>query len=275
MKQSVFILSDSTGIAAEKIASSLLAQFPSVDFAIETIPYIDTIEKAREIVKRIAATQHLNGKQALVFSTLIDENIRAEITNSQAHFMDFFDIFIAPLEQQLQTSAAYTTGGLHGLRDDNYQYYKTRIDAINYTLNCDDGLNHKYYQQADVIIIGPSRSGKTPTCLYLALQFGIFAANYPITEEDNFDYLKLPENLRCFRHKLFGLSIDAERLHVIRQERKANSQYASYAQCQREINACEQLYQQQKIPMLSSTDHSIEELSTQILARLSLKRRLR
>jgi regulator of PEP synthase PpsR (kinase-PPPase family) len=142
-------------------------------------------------------------------------------------------------------SSSYSIGKTHGIH--NNDRYKTRIDAINFTLNADDGVNVSHYEHADIILVGVSRSGKTPTCLYLAMQFGIFAANYPITEED-LPLKHLPLSLQTYRHKIYGLTITPDRLHMIREERRSNTRYASLAQCRTEVAAVENLFHQEKIP---------------------------
>jgi regulator of PEP synthase PpsR (kinase-PPPase family) len=149
----------------------------------------------------------------------------------------------------------------------------SRIDAVNFALDNDDGSKIKHYDKADIILVGVSRSGKTPTCLYLALQFGIKAANYPLTEEDLQNF-SLPDVLKPHKHKIFGLTIDPERLAAIRNERKANSRYASLAQCYYETEEVEHLYQQEQISFLSTTDLSVEEISTKIMQKAKIKRKV-
>tara|TARA_R110000868_G_scaffold8205_7_gene42714 strand:+ start:20929 stop:21759 length:831 start_codon:yes stop_codon:yes gene_type:complete len=273
MKRTAFLLSDRTGISAETMGHSLITQFPDIEFETVTIPYIDTEIKARKVVTQINTFHEEKKEKPLIFSTMVRPDLRAIIAESSGMLMDFFENFIHPLEKELGTRSSQAMGASHDMAT-NFQSYKTRIDAINYALISDDGTNIRHYDQADVIVVGVSRSGKTPTCLYLALQFGIFAANYPFTDDDGFDNLQLPDFLKPHKEKIFGLTIDPDRLHAIRSERRANSPYAALTKCQQEIKATEQLYQQEGIQMLSSTDHSIEELSTKMLDMLGIKRRL-
>ena len=105
------------------------------------------------------------------------------------------------------------------------------------------------------------------------MQYGIYAANYPLTEED-MELSGLPTLLKPFRHKLFGLTITADQLHRIRQERKPNSRYSSMSQCQRELDWQENLYHRENIPFIETTAISIEEIASTILNRSGLKRHL-
>lgn len=271
MKHTVYFISDGTGITAETLGHSLLTQFAHIEFENITIPYVDTIEKAHAVIEQINTTAIKTHQRPLIFATLINPEIRTLLGTSKGLLLDFFNQFIKPLEEELKTDSSPSVGRTHGLID--YEAYKIRIDAVNYALSHDDGVSTKNYGAADLILIGVSRCGKTPTCLYLALQFGIFAANYPFTEED-MSVLQLPKFLAEHRHKLFGLTIDAQRLHAIRSERRANSTYASLKQCELEIKKVEELFRKEKISSLSTTTRSIEEISTTILATTGVKRRL-
>lgn len=270
-KRTAFFISDGTGITSETLGHSLLAQFESIDFDQITIPYVDTIEKAHRVVERINRAAEAEGVRPLVFDTIIDREIRTIVSGCQGFTIDVFATYLDPLEQELGTPSTYSVGKSHAIVD--RKSYEVRIDAVHFALDNDDGARTRHYDQADVILIGVSRSGKTPTCLYLALQFGIRAANYPLTEED-LDELELPTALKAHRSKLFGLSIDPERLVAIRNERKPNSRYASYNQCVEEVRHAEALYARFGISFLNSTHASIEEISTRILESAGLKRKL-
>lgn len=271
MKRTVFFISDGTGITAETLGHSLLTQFEQFHFEKTTIPYIDTTEKAEAAVQKINFAAQSDGYQPLIFSTLVNPGISNIIAASQGLLLDFFKTFIDPLEAALQTPSSHHVGRMHGVVND--KTYMNRIEAVNYALSHDDGLRVQNYQQADIILIGVSRCGKTPTCLYLALQFGLFAANYPFTEED-MDLFTIPEILKPYRDKLFGLTIEPERLRLIREERRPNSRYASLKQCQTEIQKVETFFKHENIPFLSSTSRSIEEIASSILATMDLRRRL-
>lgn len=271
MKRSVFFLSDRTGITAEAMGRSLLTQFEDVDFVLRTIPFIDTTEKAQEAVERINKTADAEGKRPLLFGTLIEPNVREIIAHSRGLLLDPFDSFIAPLERELGVHSTHTIGRSHAMGD--YATYKHRIDAVNYALSHDDGSTTRHYGSADVILVGVSRSGKTPTCLYLALHFGLLAANYPLTDDDFADQT-LPKVLQPYREKLFGLTIDAARLQQIRTERRPDSKYAELKQCQREVQAAEAMYRRERIPFLDASSMSIEEIGSTLLHRTGLERRL-
>jgi regulator of PEP synthase PpsR (kinase-PPPase family) len=271
MKRTVFILSDRTGVTAETLGHSLLTQFESVDFEQKTIPFIDTVDRAHAALALIEHTATRDGTRPIVFSTLVDREVRAVVKTVDALFFDFFETFIGPLEKVFQRSSSHMVGRTHGLAD--LRGYMTRMDAINYTLNHDDGLNSQGYEHADMVLLGVSRSGKTPTCLYMAMSFGIRAANYPLTEEDLSD-LRLPPELEPCRDRLHGLSIDPRRLSDIREERRPQSRYASLAQCRYEVNRAESLYRRERIACLNTSFSSIEEIATAILHKSGLKRRL-
>lgn len=269
MKRTVFYLSDRTGITAEMLGHSLLTQFTGIEFRQITLPYIDSVDKAEEAVHRINLAAAQDSARPLLFSTLVDLQVREIISESQGMMLDFFDTFINPLEKELHTHATTVVGRSHGIGA--YENYKARIDAVNFTLRSDDGSDLRDYPSADIILIGVSRSGKTPTCLYLALQYGLFAANYPITEDDmNSSFL--PMTLDPFRKKLFGLSIDPQRLHQIREERRTNSRYSSLQQCEYEVQRVNEIYRRENIPFIDTSSASIEEIATTILHKTGLER---
>lgn len=265
MKRKVFYLSDRTGITAETLGHSLLTQFEGFEFERESLRFIDTEDKARYAAERI---RQADGEgRPLVFSTLVDPACRDIVVAAPCVFFDLFDVFIGPLEQELGVPSSHTAGRSHGMH--NTEGYASRIDAINFALSHDDGATTRDYDRAQLILVGVSRSGKTPTCLYLALQYGIFAANYPITEED-LDELALPPRLRPYRDKMLGLTIKPERLQRIRAERRPDSRYASLRQCQFEVRQVEALYRKEGVRMLDSTAMSVEEIAASALDLLKL-----
>ncbi len=274
MKRTAFFISDGTGITAETLGHALLSQFEKIKFEMVTLPYVDSVEKAHESVARINRAADEDGVRPIIFDTVIDQKVRQVIANCNGFMVDIFATFLNPLESELGVASSYSVGKSHSINDD--ESYKVRIEAVHYALENDDGARTRYYDQADVILVGASRSGKTPTCIYLALQFGIKAANYPLTEEDlaDLDHLQLPSVLRPHRKKIFGLTIDPQRLSMIREERRANSKYSSLSQCEKEVRAIDALYKRENVPHLDSTSFSIEEISTKILAQTGLKRKL-
>jgi Uncharacterized protein conserved in bacteria len=271
VKRTVFFISDGTGITAETLGHSLLTQFDKIHFTQVTLPFIDTAQKAAQAVKQINEAARSSGIQPIVFSTLVSPGIYRLLTTAQAVIFDMFDTFLGPLEQELNMRSTHSVGLTHGLVDNNT--YKIRINAVNFALGNDDGGHTHAYGAADIILIGVSRTGKTPTCLYLALKFGVYAANYPLTEED-LEEARLPRVLEPYRKKLFGLTIDSERLHAIRSERQPNSRYASLKQCMLEVTSAESLYRIRQIPYVPTTRMSIEEIATRILHQANLVRRV-
>lgn len=270
MRRTAFFISDGTGITAEALGNSLLAQFEKIHFERITVPYIDDLEKAASVVKRIDKAAELDGAKPVIFDTIVDSAIRAEVSKADGFMVDIFGTFLQPLEQELEASSSYSVGRSHSIS--NETNYERRINAVNFALDNDDGARTRYYDEADLILIGASRSGKTPTCLYLALHYGIKAANYPITEDDIHDQ-RLPAALRPHREKLFGLTIDPERLATIRNERRPNSRYSSDKQCRYEVEEIELMYRRERISYLNTTAYSIEEISTRIMVATGIERK--
>jgi [pyruvate, water dikinase]-phosphate phosphotransferase / [pyruvate, water dikinase] kinase len=271
MKRTVFFISDGTGITAETLGHALLTQFEAIECREITLPFIDTPERAAMALEWIDRTAREDGIRPIVFTTLIDTSLREIIEGSRALVLDLFRVFMRPLEAELGKISSHVKGRSHGLVDKDS--YDIRIEAINFTLNHDDGASTQQYRDAEVILIGVSRAGKTPTCLYLAMQFGIRAANYPLTEED-LSKGTLPHVLRPFRSHLYGLTINPDRLHKIRTTRCPNSTYASLSQCKREATEAEEIFCTERIPFLNTTSASIEEIAAHILQETGLKRRL-
>ena len=269
MSRPVFFVSDGTGITAEALGRSLLSQFELIEFEQHTLPYIDSRDKAQSAVEDINHTA--GDARGIIFSTLIDPDLRQLFQQCDALFIDCFGIFINPLAKELNAKPSKRIGRSHGLVDPDI--YDSRIDAVNFAMATDDGTNTKHYDNADLILVGVSRCGKTPTSLYLALNHGIYVSNYPFTDLD-FNDTKLPSDLQKYKHKLYGLTIDSMRLHTIREQRRPNSSYASRRQCQVELNSIEMLYRKENIPFIDSTRFSIEEIAAKILTDKNLKRRL-
>jgi [pyruvate, water dikinase]-phosphate phosphotransferase / [pyruvate, water dikinase] kinase len=249
-----------------------LSQFEGISFRAVTLPFISTLDRAEEALRRINATAERDGVAPIIFSTLVRDAERQVVKRAQGLFLDFFDAFLAPLEAELGQLSSHALGRAHGMID--MAGYMTRIDATNFALTNDDGGHDRDYDRADVVLIGVSRSGKTPTCLYLALQYGIYAANYPLTEDDLEDP-ELPKILRPHASKLFGLTIEPDRLQQIRAVRRPDSRYASPQQVQYELRAAEQLYERFGVPHIDTTHCSVEEISSRILQLTSIPRRLR
>jgi [pyruvate, water dikinase]-phosphate phosphotransferase / [pyruvate, water dikinase] kinase len=268
-RRTVFFVSDGTGITAQMLGHSLLTQFEGVEFSQVTLPFVDSTEKAEECLTRIAS--EANNGQPIVFSTLVNSDLREVLRRSNALFIDFFESFIDPLEAGLGVKSSHTIGRSHSAMDK--KEYQQRIEAINFSMAHDDGASHRELAQADVILIGVSRSGKTPTSLYLALQFGVKAANYPLIPED-FQRGKLPEALRPQKTRLYGLTIAAERLHEIRKERRPGSRYAELDNCRYEVEEAESLMRREGIRSINSTTKSIEEIATTILRELRIHRQV-
>jgi regulator of PEP synthase PpsR (kinase-PPPase family) len=268
-RRSVFFVSDRTGITAEMLGNSLLSQFEGVSFQRQTVPFLDTPEKIMQVVHRINQVADNEGLRPVIFSSIVDEAMSALLGQANALFLDLFQIFIAPLEAELASKSSHAAGRSHGIA--NSHEYFARMEAINFAQAHDDGAATRELGKAQVILVGVSRCGKTPTTLYLALQFGIRTANFPLTPDDFADK-KLPQSVVPFRERLFGLTIHPERLSQIREERRPKSKYASLENCRYEVREAEMLMQREAIPVLDTTSISIEEIATTILHRAGLQR---
>ncbi len=260
--RTVYFVSDGTGITAETFGNSILAQF-SVKPRHVRRPFIDTIEKAEQVVREINHSTEMEGKRSIVFVTLVNPEILAVVkSGSRGMVLDMFNTFIEPLEGELGMTSNHRVGRFSDISKS--QEYTDRIEAINFSLAHDDGQSAKNLESADVILVGVSRSGKTPTSLYLAMQHGIKAANYPLIPED-FERRAFPASLAPHKGKCFGLTIAPERLSEIRHERRPNSPYSNLENCRREVADAEAMMRREGIGWLSSTHKSIEEIATTIL----------
>jgi len=257
----VFIVSDGTGITADNFSQSILAQFEA-SFKRIRIPFVDSVDKAHDAVSNINQSYQQYGVQPIVFTTLVNPELNAIVTKANGLILDMFQTFVAPLETALGMKSTHAMNRLHHNADT--EAYKNRIEAINYSLAHDDGQSNQNLAEADVILVGVSRVGKTPTSLYLAMQYGLKAANYPLIPED-FERGQLPRDLIPHRQKIFGLMIDAERLSEIRNERRPGSNYAKLENCRYEINEATAMMKKQSIPWVLTTSKSIEEIATTVL----------
>jgi len=267
--RTLFIISDRTGITLENLVRTLMTQFDGLCCERMVLPFLDTPAKIEAALREIQAAGKEDDAPPIVFSSIVDETLRARLKESEAEVFDIFDTYLPALSSAIGVPYSGHVGLSHGIGD--VGQYDRRVDAVNFALNFDDGSRLRGLGEADLILVGVSRCGKTPTCLYLAMQYAIRAANFPLTEDD-FMLGRLPEPLREHRERLFGLTIAPDRLHRIREERRPGSDYASLAQCRREISAAEDLFRSNAIAFLDSTAVSIEELSIEIMQRVGVER---
>jgi len=260
--RTVFYVSDGTGITAETFGQSVLTQFEGLPFRHVRLPFIDSLDKADATAARIDAQAQQDGHRPLVFSTLVNPEINRVVRRAQAMFLDLFSTFVEPLEQEFGIKSTHTIGRFHQTADSSK--YKARIEAINFALQHDDGQSSAELSRADVILVGVSRCGKTPTSLYLAMQHGIKAANYPLIPDD-FERRRLPDVLYQYRPRLFGLTITPDRLAEVRHERRPASRYASLVNCRMEVREAESMMRREGVTWLSTTTKSIEEIATTVL----------
>jgi regulator of PEP synthase PpsR (kinase-PPPase family) len=266
----VFFLSDSTGISAETMGNALLLHFPDHRFERTLIPFITTPDDAREVVAQIDASMD-DGVTPLVFVTAALDDVRQELHKSRAPLIDFFDMHMLEVERILGVRGARTPARLHGVGD--VKRYNARMQAVEYAIEHDDGQSVRSLDKADVILVAPSRCGKTPTTMYLALQHGLRVANYPLVEED-LASTDLPRPIRHLQDRCFGIITSAARLHAVRTERRPDSSYASLRQCAYELRRAEELYQMHHLPVIDSSAKSVEEMSTLILQVLARRPRV-
>ncbi|MEI9532703.1 pyruvate, water dikinase regulatory protein [Moellerella wisconsensis] len=271
-QRTVFFISDGTAITAEILGHAVLSQFP-LTFVSYTLPFVTTEQRAEEIKQKIDSIYQSTHTRPLVFYSIISPSVRKIITQSTGFCQDIVQTLVAPIQKEVGLEPEPILNRTHGLSRQNLNQYDARIAAIEYTLAHDDGVSLRNLDQAQVILIGVSRCGKTPTSLYLAMQFGIQAANYPFTADD-MDNLQLPVDLKPHIHKLFGLTISPERLAAIREERRENSRYASLRQCRIEIAEVEALFRKNKINYLNTTNYSVEEISAKVIDIMGLQRRM-
>ena len=267
----VFFVSDGTGITAETFGNAILAQF-EVKFRHIRIPFVDSVDKAHQAVRQILHTGEVENRKPIVFTTLVNMEVLGVILEGckeKTMLMDMFSIFVNPLEKELGIKSNHRVGRFSDASKS--QEYRDRIEAINFSLAHDDGQLNRDLELSDVILVGVSRSGKTPTSLYLAMQHGLKASNYPLIPED-FERRQLPPALVPHKKKIFGLTIQPERLSEIRNERRPDSKYASLANCRHEVAEAEAMMRRAGIRWLSTTHKSIEEIATTILQEISPER---
>lgn len=265
MNRTVFFVSESTGITAETLGHSLLSQFDTIDFEQVYMPYIDTDLRAKALTQRMQEAADRDGARPVVFATMLNNEIREILKAGNCFYMELFEGFVEPLSAELGVPPSRKSGQSHAITKPSF--YTKRIEAINFAMANDDGIRPDNFHRADVVLAGVSRSGKTPTCLYLAMHYGLRSANYPITEED-FERGDVPQLVWDCRHKLFALTIDPQRLQLIREERRPGSPYASMARCQDDIRMAQQIYKRLQVPVLNTTTQSIEEIASHIIKML-------
>lgn len=277
MRRKVFYLSDSTGLTAENLGKSLLTQFPQIQFESITRPFVDTPEKARKIAIEINQESQASVDRPIVIDTIVDSEVSGIISAADCFYIDIFSTFLSPLEQELNVKSAHHVGHMPIFTEDNRvvdENYMQRIDAVHFALANDDGMQLNRYADADIILIGVSRTGKTPTSVYLGMQYGIKAANYPLIPDD-LDSNQLPRALRDHQKKLFGLTIRPARLSEIRNERKPNSNYSALRTCVNEIRQAEILYRQYRVSYIDTTQLSVEEIAARMLQQAGIERRVK
>ncbi len=257
----VLFVSESTGITAEAMGHSLLSQFPGIEFDIQYLPFVDDTGKAEQSVRLMQKLLESTGLTPLVFATMVKRDISEILKRGPCVYVELFDAFLGSIASALGVQPQRKSGLTHGLRKN--QAYDARFDTVHFIVENDDGESLDHYREAEVVLLGVSRSGKTPTCLYLAMHFDMRAANYPLTEED-FLRGELPSQIMDVRERLVGLDVNAQRLHKVREQRRPGSRYASLETCLKETRLARTFFRKLEIPFIDATSHSIEELASRI-----------
>ncbi len=274
-KRKVYFLSDSTGRTAESLGKSLLVQFPQIQFESVTRRFVDSIDKAQRVAEEIEKIARSESFRPIVIDTIVDSKVSEIIRASNCFYIDIFSTFLEPLEVELGATSAHNVGHPAIFKEDSRavdQAYMQRINAVHFALANDDGMHLHKYKDADIILVGVSRTGKTPSSIYLGMQYGIKAANYPLIPDD-LESNRLPSAIKDYQKKLFGLTIRPARLAEIRNERKPNSDYASLRTCVDEIRQAEALYRQYRIPYIDTTALSVEEIAARMIERANIERK--
>ncbi len=266
-RRAVFCVSDHTGVTVEALARSILSRFEGVDWVYLVRSFVDTDAKASTVADEIVRIGGRLDDRPIVFTTLINKNLEKYVDTADALVLNTFSAFLPPLSEELGSLPSRDIGSFHGMADS--KGYQRRLDAVDFTLSTDDGVNVHHYDRANVVVIGVSRCGKTPTCLYLAMHYGVRAANYPLTEEDLVSP-RLPAALENHIDKLYGLTIDPVRLHQIRQQRRPDSPYASLDRCRSDIERADRLFRAIGMTPTDTTATSVEEISARIVKSMKL-----
>ena len=261
----VYFVSDRTGITARSLGTSLLSQFPDNSFQSYQRSFINSLDKAQQLAKELSKIAGEYGLKPLVFATLPNKKISRVLEQAPCYYYELFTRYLEDISNDLGVTSTYISGASHGVN--NTHSYDKRMDIVNYTLNHDDAISMKNINKADVILLGVSRSGKTPICLYLALHYGVRAANYPLTADD-FQTDDIPQILKQNKHKIIGLTINPKRLADIREKRRAGSQYASLVNCRNEVSRALELFNRYRLTVFDTTSSSIEELSARIMQKI-------
>jgi len=260
----VYYISDSTGILATNLGQALICQFPEVNFSGEKFPFIRTVEDAKKTLAYILSRS--GGRRPLIFSTIINSDVRKIFDSPEVEFFDAFGHFLDRLETCLETPALREPGFARHL--DNVHMAK-RVEAIYFCLEHDDGRKVDEFDEADIILLGVSRAGKTPISVYLSTQMGLKSANFPLTSEYLTRY-RIPDGIMQNRAKAVGLTTSAQLLNSVREKRYPGSNYAKLSTCIEEIHQAQRIFQKNKIPIISTAGKSIEEAATQVLRELSI-----
>lgn len=271
IQRTAFIVSDRTGLTAEAMAQSLMSQFPTIDFQIETFTFVDNWEKTADLIGRCSRIREKYGIAPMVFLTMVNDKLRAQFSEANVEVFDLFQAFIGPMEERLGVESSHSIGKSHGVQDESA--YVSRIAAMHFAMQTDDGMDSEHYRKSDLIIIGVSRCGKTPTSLYMALHYGLYVSNYPLTDHE-LEFKRLPDALKEHTGKLFGLTIDPMRLLQIRQQRYSGSSYSDASTCMREIGQAESIFRSENLPYLNTTSMSVEEIGAMIVNRTKPVKRL-
>lgn len=263
----VYYVSGSTALLAEDVGKALLCQFQEISFNEEKIPFIKTRAAAEKAMKHIL--EQSGGVRPLVFCTIMDAGIKKILDSPEVEFFDVFGNVLDRLENCLETKALRVPGYSRNIDDITLA---KRVEAIHFSIEHDDGTRSREYDEAEVILLGVSRSGKTPVSVYLATHMGIKSANFPLTSE-HLDSYELPPEIVRNRKKVVGLMTSPGLLHKIREQRYSGSTYAKLSTCATELNQAKEIYLRYGIQSLETDGKSIEETSVQVTQLVDIPRK--
>ena len=258
----IYLISDSTGETLDRIFLALKAQFENIEYKVHSYSFTRTENQILKILDDAKKKEN-----SVILYTIVDNNLAKYLSNASAKKkIPCFSVLgnlILSFSKILNQKASHEPSGQHALNDEYYE----RIEAIQFTMNHDDGNLISDIENSDIILVGVSRTSKTPTSIYLANK-GFKTSNIPLVNENSLPK-KLRENpqLTC----VVGLNTEAERLVDIRKNRMnslketENKKYTSIDNIKKEINEAKKTFQKYRWPSIDVTRKSVEETAASII----------
>ena len=258
----IYLISDSTGETLDRIFLALKAQFKNIDYKVHSYSFTRTENQILKILEDAKKNEN-----SVILYTIVDNNLAKYLANeSDKKKIPCFGVLgnlILNFSKILNQKASHEPSGQHALNDEYYE----RIEAIQFTMNHDDGNLINEIEQSDIILVGVSRTSKTPTAIYLANK-GFKTSNIPLVNENSLP-IKLKENpqLTC----VVGLNTEPERLVDLRKNRMnslketENKTYTNIENIKKEIADAKKTFQKYKWPSIDVTRKSVEETAASII----------